>query len=167
MHVGGADGRAEPPAPVRRGEVLAEGIGPGGGGEERPKGWESAVRTGLWSTEGKMRALLICVVAVVFFLQYAESNQGAGSSSSLQCYQCFHPAECLKKKTVTCKVGEVCQRAQRKAHDANTHPEPGDEFGTIGGAIMHRRCNTAAACQRESKNKLVVVSCCENNLCNN
>ncbi|XP_078506750.1 uncharacterized protein LOC144766934 [Lissotriton helveticus] len=106
-----------------------------------------------------MRALLICVLAAAFFVQ--------GSYSALQCYECITPPLCLKKKMVTCQEGEVCQRAQRLAAMPSDKPEPGDEFGTIGGAIMHRKCNKEAACQNETKNKLSVVSCCKTNLCNN
>ncbi|XP_078506749.1 uncharacterized protein LOC144766933 [Lissotriton helveticus] len=106
-----------------------------------------------------MRALLICVVAAAFLLQ--------GSHSALQCYECFTPVQCLTKSTVTCQDGELCFRAQTKAFMPSNKPEAGDEFGTIGGAVMHRKCFKEADCYKEAKDKLSAEACCNSNLCNN
>ncbi|XP_069507759.1 uncharacterized protein [Ambystoma mexicanum] len=112
-----------------------------------------------------MKTQLISAVAAVFLLLYVEALL-AQPSQGLECHVCTDPPSCLKKNSVICKEGEMCIRMQRKAHNPSDKPEPGDEYGTIGGMITGRGCTTQAGCEKSKKIKLYETTCCSNPKCN-
>ncbi|KAG8433457.1 hypothetical protein GDO86_017656 [Hymenochirus boettgeri] len=99
-----------------------------------------------------MKVTILCLALMTVLL---EVGANAPSSKGLSCYSCALPNLCEKLTEEKCKdTHNMCLKIYRPV------------TGGDGILVWGRGCTNSEGCEKEKKNKLVKVECCEGNLCN-